>query len=32
MKHFLGAQEGKRGGSKENVRRGATAIGAMEKS
>ena len=32
LKHLQGAREGERGGSKENVRRGATTSGAMEKS
>ena len=32
LKYLLGAREGKRGEGKENVRRGATAKGAMEKS
>ena len=31
LKHLLEASKGKRRGSKENVRRGATARGAMEK-
>ena len=31
LKHLPGARKGKRGGSKGNVRRGATASGAMEK-
>ena len=31
LKHLPGAKNGKKGGSKENVRRGATARGAMEK-
>ena len=31
LKHLPGAGKGKRGGSKENVRRDATARGAMEK-
>ena len=30
-KHLPGARKGKRGGSKRDVRRGATASGAMEK-
>ena len=31
LKHLPGARKGKRRGSKEDVRRGVTAIGAMEK-
>ena len=31
LKHLPGARKGKRGGSKGDVRRGATARGAMEK-
>ena len=31
LKHLPGAKKGKRGGSKGDVRRGATARGAMEK-
>ena len=31
LKHLPGARKGKRGGSKGEVRRGATARGAMEK-
>ena len=31
LKHLSGARKGKRGGSKGDVRRGATARGAMEK-